>query len=487
MSSLAHELARPVRPRALLAASGPLAAVLGLLTVPPLLVALALGELAFLRPLGAAALGFLAVGMGFRRRPHPAALQRNEAMVLAAAGFVVASLAMTPALMAAGLSPHQALFEAVSAVTTTGLTTVRDLRSHPGTFLFLRAWMQWYGGLGVVVLALALLLRPGSEARALSGSDSLDLETGATAGARQVLAVYLAVTLLGTTALALVGLGAFDGLVLALAAVSTGGFAPDDASIAGLPGLAGALVVGLSVLGAMPVATLLRARREGRGEWTRDPQLAALLVLGGAVALVVALALVASGATPGEALALAGPLAFSAQSTAGFSPVDPATLGVASKLALSVSMFIGGGAGSTAGGIKLLRLLVVLQAIRVLVRRFSLPPHAVVETQVGGRRLGDEEVREALLLVLLHLAVVGVAWVPFLLAGIPPVDGLFEVISATGTVGLSVGVTSASLPPGLLGILGAAMLVGRLEVVVWLLPLDPAAWWDRGVTARHTG
>ena len=154
-------------------------------------------------------------------------------------------------------------------------------------------------------------------------------------------------------------------------------------------------------------------------------------------------------------------------------------LDAGSKLVLIFSMLVGGGAGSTAGGFKLLRLLIAASVFRLILLRTCLPKHAVIEPRLAGRRLQDEEIHAALLLIVLFVAVVALSWLPFVAMGYGPLDSLFEVVSATGTVGLSVGLTSATLPPLLKGILCIDMLMGRLEIMAWLVMLYPGTWFGR--------
>jgi trk system potassium uptake protein TrkH len=142
-------------------------------------------------------------------------------------------------------------------------------------------------------------------------------------------------------------------------------------------------------------------------------------------------------------------------------------------------MLVGGGVGSTAGGFKLLRLLIAANVFRLILLRTCLPKHATIEPRLAGRRLQDEEIRAALLLILLFITVVALSWLPFVAMGYSPIDSLFEVVSATGTVGLSAGLTSSTLPAVLKSILCIDMLMGRLEIIAWLVMLYPGTWLGR--------
>jgi trk system potassium uptake protein TrkH len=200
--------------------------------------------------------------------------------------------------------------------------------------------------------------------------------------------------------------------------------------------------------------------------------------------VVVTLLLVASmrvrgGLSWAQALHQAPLLAVSAQSTAGFSSMSCSQLDPDSKLAVIFSMIVGGGVGSTAGGFKLLRLLIAVSVFRLIIVRTCLPRHAVIEPRLAGRRLHGDEIQAALLLIFLYGVVVAVSWLQFVATGYDPLDSLFEVVSATGTVGLSVGITSADLPAQLKGVLCADMLMGRLEIIAWLVMLFPGTWFGK--------
>jgi trk system potassium uptake protein TrkH len=139
-------------------------------------------------------------------------------------------------------------------------------------------------------------------------------------------------------------------------------------------------------------------------------------------------------------------------------------------------MFIGGGLGSTAGGIKLLRLLILLRLIQLMLQRTALPSHAVTEPRLYGKPLEEGDIQGALMLILLFIIVILASWLVFVAYGYAPLDALFEVVSASATVGLSSGITSGSLEPLLQVVLCLDMLLGRLEIIALLVVLYPPTW-----------
>jgi len=142
-------------------------------------------------------------------------------------------------------------------------------------------------------------------------------------------------------------------------------------------------------------------------------------------------------------------------------------------------MLVGGGVGSTAGGFKLLRLLMLARIVQVALARARAARHAVIDVRIAHRRVDERGVTDALLLIVLYVVVVAGSALVFVAAGYPPLDSLFEVTSATGTVGLSTGITHSALPLPLKGVLCADMLLGRLEIVCWLAVLHPGNWMGR--------
>jgi trk system potassium uptake protein TrkH len=476
------ELRYAVRSRVLFKYFGQLCLVLAVLTMVPMVMSLIFGERTFTLRYAVVVCGLGGLGLGTARLRTPSDVQANEGMVLVALMFLFTPLVMSYPMMGSGLGFLDAFFEAISGVTTTGLSTKATLVGAPATFLFSRAWMQWYGGLGIVVLSLALVTQPGLVAKGLAAieTETDDLVGGTRAHARRVLKVYGVLTVLGIIGSLAVGVGFFDAVLYTFAAVSTGGFAPHDSSLATLGWLAQGWITLRCLAGAIPLTfyhRILQAKRRVAMDFL---QLQAIVIASVVVSLAVSASMwLSAGIAWPEVLHHAPFLAFSAQTTAGFSSMPGALLDAGSKLVLIFSMLVGGGLGSTAGGFKLLRLLIVASMLRLILLRTCLPKHAVIEPRLAGRRLGGEEIRAALLLILLFVVVVALSWLPFVAMGYSPIDSLFEVVSATGTVGLSVGLTSETLPALLKGILCADMLMGRLEIIAWLVMLYPGTWFGR--------
>ena len=484
MADSISTLSYAVRPWVVIKYLGQLAAVFALLLVVPLLVALVLGETAMAYRYGLLIALLLLASFPTRFIVHQTQIQANEALVISALTFMVSAGVMVYPGVEIGIAPIDALFESISGITTTGLSTLATLEGKPQSYLFARAWLQWCGGLGVVVLSIAFLGGQRSSAHRLMesiGGETFD--SSARTYARRMLAVYLLLTLCGFGLIwGLLG-DAVIALDHTLAAISTGGFSSYDASLGGVAGWQsryGIMLVGL--LGALPLPLFYFAYRHGLREIFSDLELRALLV----ISLVTCAALTfslrgLSGHDWLSAIEHATLLGISAQTTTGFTSLSIQQLDDASKLNLILAMFIGGGVASTAGGIKVVRLLILLRLIQIFIQRTAMPPHAVIRPRLGGRVLEADEIQRATVLILLYLGVVLVSWLCFIVYGYVPLDALFEVVSAVGTVGLSSGLSNPGLEPFLKLVLCFDMLAGRLEIIALLVLCYPRTWFGRRV------
>jgi trk system potassium uptake protein TrkH len=479
MNDPSSVLSYAVRVRVILKYLGQIAFVVAILSLVPLVAALILGDwsgLLYVPVIGV----LLIVAAPAARLPTPAYVQANEALTIIALAFLIAAGVLSVPLMGSGLDAGEALFESVSAITTTGLTTLSSVENHPPAFLFARAWFQWCGGLGFVVLLVALLMGSEMAARRLAepyGSETL-LTTTRT-HARRMLGVYLALTGTGLLAVWLAVGDGFTAVVHVLSGVSTGGFSSLDQSLAGMDSwVARFTVIAVSLLGAIPLYF-----RGVRANPLRDIELRTLVfaVLGVAAAITLLLHF-QSGAEWGDATRHGLLMGVSAQTTTGYSTMDVTQGGSAAMLVLILAMFVGGGLGSTAGGIKLLRALVLLRLVQLAIRRTMLAPHAVGgEARLGERKITENDIQQTLLLLALYVSATLVSWLAFLLHGYPALESLFEVVSAIGTVGLSTGITRPDLEPLLKVLLSIDMLLGRLEMVAFLVLLYPRNWFGRRV------
>ncbi|MDS4031177.1 MAG: TrkH family potassium uptake protein [Candidatus Contendobacter sp.] len=459
-----------------------MAIALAVLALPPLAAAVMNGTAASWRYALVLAV-LLGIGRPLARRPVPTPIQGNEVLVIAALAFILGALVMAFPLMSMGLDWVDAVFESTSAITTTGLTTLASVEDKPRYFLFARAWQQWYGGLGIVVLSVALLSGYDAAARQLLDPQAAreNLDTSARLFARRASVTYIVLTLGGVAALWMSGLPLFEALTHALAAISTGGFSTRDASLAAFSGWTPRLVtMSLSLAGSVALPLYFLAWRHGWRILAASVELRALLVLCVLSSALLTLLLYHTQETwQADFVGHAILMATSAQTTTGFASLPVSKLDATAKLVLILSMLVGGSVGSTAGGFKLWRLLLLLRLSQLVFRRIAMPDRAVMELRLGGRVIEADELARGLWLMLLFATVVLCSWFPFLWFGCDPLNALFEVVSALATTGLSAGIASPELPPLLKGILCVDMLLGRLEIIAVLVLFAPRTWFGR--------
>jgi trk system potassium uptake protein TrkH len=474
-------LSYAARPRVVLKYLGQAGLVLAGLQCVPAAVALGTGDYAIGITELALGLALAVACLPLARLAPPQRVLAVEALAVVALAFVFASLLLWLPMRVAGLRGVDALFEAVSAVTTTGLTTLRSVEALPKGLLFLRSWAQWYGGLGIIAFVLALLANHPAMARRLMDADSSQqLVTTTRSYARTVATIYVGLTAGGIALLLLAGADPLLAVTHALSAVSTGGFSTFDASLRGFDNTRVWLGVALiSLCGAVSLPLYLNLARRRFREFFADEEFLGLIVMVLITWLLLFLALYAGTARPLDAGRDSAMLAIFAQTTTGYTTTDVGTLAPFAKLVLIVSMAVGGNMGSTAGGVKTLRVLLLARFAQLAVQRLRTPQHAVLDFRLAGQRYGDQELLGTLFYVLLFLGVCLASWAAFLAAGYAPLDSLFEVVSAAGTVGLSTGIASVDLEAPLKILLVLDMLAGRLEIIALLVLFHPRLWVGR--------
>lgn len=455
-----------------------LAVILALLCLPSALAALVFAEYRYLPWL----FGVMALLLAFAaltwRLPEPHRVFVSEGFILTSTTFLVTPVIMSIALWPASMSFADLLLETTSAITTTGLTTVAQPESADRTLLFTRSWMQWYGGLGIVVFSVTFLMQ-----RSLAVYQLLDIPEGqgivsaTRVYARKVLNLYLVITLIAI-AVCWVALGDFyDGLLHGFAAISTGGFSTLGTSVETLPFIAqlGVMLCGLA--GALSFAIYLQLSRGAWHQVLHNQELKFFIGLALLTCGLLTLVGWGNGTSPEDALRNAILMGTSALSTTGFSSMEASQMSNDYRLILIAAMFLGGCLGSTAGGFKTFRLMVVVQVLVTYFRRASAAPHAVIEPRIQGRLLTQDQVQLAMLTGTLFVGLTLISWLLFLMYDYNPVDSLYEVVSAVATVGLSSGITSTDLPLLLKGVLCVDMIAGRVEVLALLYLFYPRAWF----------
>jgi trk/ktr system potassium uptake protein len=412
----------------------------------------------------------------------------REGFLSVGAGWIVAMVfGAVPYLVYGVLGPVDALFESMSGFTTTGASVLTDY-SQPHGIMFWRSLTHWFGGMGIIVLFIAVLRTLGAGAMRLFSAETPGpvpekLTPRIRDTARNLWLVYAGITLVEVVLLSAFGMNVFDAFCHAFATMATGGFSTLEASIAGFDSLAIELIIVIFMFIAGGNFALYYWLIRGQpSRLYKNPEFRTYTFIMAASVVIVALSLMIAKShfSLGHAFRESLFQVASIQTTTGFVTADFNLWNSFAKMLLVLLMFVGGSAGSTAGGMKVARILVLGKSIRhELVRQMH--PQAVLPLKIGGRMV-PESVRANVLGFLVIYVLVAVAGA--LLVATTNVDLV--------TAGTSVAATLNNIGPGLEAVgatmnyafmdgfakvvLIAMMVIGRLEIYAILLPLTAAFW-----------
>lgn len=412
-------------------------------------------------------------------------LSFGEGLVVAAGSWFLCMLLSALPYYFSGdyLSYLDACFDVMSGLTTTGLSLIQDMDHISNGIQMWRFILTYVGGQGMVVLALTFLTKGQSGAYRMYVGEAKDekLFPNAVSTAKRIWQISLIYLAVGTVVLTISALVAgmppdrafLHGLWMNMSAWSTGGFAPMSQSVlyyhSSLFELA---TVVFFVIGSFNFALHHAVLSGNTRELRRNIETVTFSVTLIITALLCTLGLMKAGAYP-DAMAMFRKGFYqliSGHTTTGFMTVYAKQFyyewGDIALFAITIAMMFGGSASSTAGGFKGLRTGILFTALRSEVRRMILPESRVKEQKYHHIRdiaLTDAIVKNAALIVILYIATFSVGTLAGLLAGFPLSMAAFEAASATGNVGLSIGVTTAAMPAFLKVVYIAVMWLARLE------------------------
>jgi trk system potassium uptake protein TrkH len=416
---------------------------------------------------------------------------RREAFMLVTLLWILASFLGALPFELAGTFPSylDAYFEAMSGYTTTGASILTHIEIQPQSILLWRNFIQWLGGMGIVTTFVAVLPMVGVGASRLVEAELPKPETEKlTARIRDTVRLlwyfYAGFSLLEFLLLwRAANIPAFDALTVTFGTLPTGGFCAKDLSIGGYNSLAVEIIVIIfMVIGSINFALyyFLIWKRQPRRVLSNPEFRFHMLLLVGATILIALNLIVSMGLSAAEAFRQSAFNTVSIKTTTGFSTVDFNIWPPCSRAVLLVLMVIGGCVGSTAGGIKVARLLILF---KYMARRISLAlnPRAVIPLKVGDKVVSDEVIAGVTGMSLLYLATIIVSTLLMTALGLDIITSISSVISTMGSVGPGLGLVGpaanyAAIPALGKIILIVCMLVGRLELMTVFSLLAPSFW-----------
>ncbi len=450
----------------------------------------------------------LMLATGFSRLPKAKAaphdsLKRREGFVAVTLGWLILVLFTAVAFHVSGefVGFAEAFFESMSGFTTTGATVLSAIEPLPESLLFQRSFSHWIGGMGIIVLSVAILPELAIGGMQLfsaesSGIDSDKLAPRIAATARRLWVLYFTITAAETLLLVLGGMSGFDAVNHAMSTIATGGFSTKNASIASFDSLYIEIVImAFMFISGLSFTLQYRALILGRPDrLLRSPEARLYTSI-----TVVAIARVTIGlyTSPpsaadgfgteihglGDAARYSSFQVVAIVTTTGFGTADFSTWLPFTQIIFVGLMIVGGCAGSTAGGSKVVRLFVVTKHAMFQIRRL-IRPRLVEALHIGAREVPRETTEGVLGFYLLYLGALFVGSLGMTALGMDLVSGATAAVSALNSIGPGLGSVGAAsnfgeIPDAGLYLLSFGMLLGRLEIYT-VLVLFSSHFWRRG-------
>ena len=415
-------------------------------------------------------------------------MSRNEGYIVVALSWVLCSVVGMVPYLWGGFIPNitDAFFETMSGFTTTGATILDNIESMPHGILFWRSLTQWIGGLGIVCFTIVLLPGFGASSQMLYLSEA----TGVTHNklcpktrvmARYIFMVYILLTAVESALLMAGGMGLFDAVCHSMTTTATGGFSTKQASIAYWHSPYIEYVVSLfMLLSAINFSLYIVACKSKWKQLRKNTELKWFACSVGLLTLVISVVLfLNNGYGEEEAFRKSLFQVATCHTSCGFATDDYNLWPPFTWMLLIFAMLSGGCTGSTSGGVKNLRLIIIANCIRNQFRQI-LHPRAVLPVRAGFP-FDNKLVTTVLVFFAAYLSVAFIGWTLLMAFGVDFTEAMSTVISAMGNVGPGLGsfgpaFSWAALPDAAKWILSSLMLIGRLEIFGFLLIFYRSTW-----------
>ena len=438
----------------------------------------------------------LIISFEFKRRgknlnPETTSLVVREGIAITGLGWILMSLlGMLPYLFSGYMTPLDCFVESVSGFSGTGATVIEDVEVLPRSMLLWRSLTNWIGGLGIIVIFMAILPQMGRSAmymfRAESSGPTKDRQLPRIRdNAKALFLIYVSFTAACVLAYMLCGLGWFSALNHGLTTIATGGFSiyNDGINVYNNPALEICMVF-FMLLSSGSFAMYVVAWRKGWHVIRQNTEFRVYLILNvAAVLFIISDLLIEMGMGVLDALRYTIFHVASISSTTAFVTYDFDSWPAFSKGILLLLMFMGGCAGSTAGGLKISRMVLLVKMLHSIVQQ-KLHPQMVYQVKMNGQVVPEDVLFSAARFFFAYV-MVDIIFAAFMIFdGIPMVEAVSVAVSTLGSVGPGFGLegamsTYALLPPASKAFACIVMFLGRLEIFTVIALFTPEFWRRR--------
>jgi trk system potassium uptake protein TrkH len=429
----------------------------------------------------------IALSMGFKKRTK--IIGKKEGYLGVALSWILFALFGALPFYISGIVPSftDAFFESTSGITTTGATILTDIDSVPKGLLFWRSITQWLGGMGIVVFSIALLPLLGGEAAQLFDAESSGLthdkfRPRVTQMAKRLLGIYLLFSLLVIILLGCGPMGWYDAICHGFTTISTGGFSTRQSSIGSWDSMYIETVIALfMIIGAINFPLLYFLLKGKVKKFFQDEELRWFLSIIAVISFVMGIGLICNKEyTVFNSFRSSLFQIVSIITTTGFSIDDFSAWGPFYLILFLFLMIVCGCAGSTSGGLKTVRTVVL---VKNTIHEFErlLHPRAIISVRLNGSALSFGTVQRLLAFAFLYISIIFVSWGILTLIGMPFIESLGAAVTSIGNVGPGFGSTGpydsfAGIPSIAKWYLSFLMITGRLEIFTVLILFSPVFW-----------
>ncbi|MCG6879288.1 MAG: TrkH family potassium uptake protein [Deltaproteobacteria bacterium] len=425
----------------------------------------------------------------FTRNQKEKHLNHRDGVAIVTLGWMMAGLVGALPYLFSGTLPDftNACFESISGFTTTGASVVTDIESLPEGILLWRSLTQWLGGMGIIVLSIAILPFLGIGGmqlyKAEIPSPVVDkLKPRISETARILWKIYLLITLLQVLLLLAGGMNLFDSVCHAFCTMPTGGFSTKNTSLAHYnSAYFDFVIVIFMLLAGINFSLHYRLLKGDLKIFGKDAECRVFLILVGAFILLVTLDIYGDlYSSLFQAFRYAAFQVSSIITTTGFVSADYEKWPHFSQLILLICMFLGAMAGSTGGGIKTVRLILMVKHSYQQIFRI-IHPHAVTTVKLGGQAVSEDVLSSVWGFFFLYMGLFVIAFLAMASMGLDYISAISSVAATIGNIGPGLGIVGPirnylEIPTAGKWVLNACMLLGRLEIYTVIVLLAPEYW-----------